>query len=250
MKIVIKIGSAVLASEKEFKVDEGVFLNIAEQIKRLKEQEHSVVVVTSGAIASCKNGRYSRALRAAIGQPRLMSLYDDVFDGYGIEICQLLFTHDDLEGKRYQYTRDLLFECLENGVIPIINANDAVSSEELDALKQYADNDVLAQRVALLIGADMVLILTDQKGLVDFDSGEVIGEVSDENGLDGVLKFLVSDRKSTLGQGGMASKIKVAQSLRFNNIEVRILPGKQENAIIDSLSGHKIGTIFKLKKRP
>lgn len=249
MRIVIKIGSAVFIDSKDMKIDKEVFLDIVGQIKKLKKQGHSVVVVTSGAVASCGNKKYSRALNSAIGQPRLMSFYGNILKNYDIEVCQLLFIHEDLEGERCRYVQKLLFECIENGIVPIINANDAVSSEELDALKQYADNDILAERVASLISADVVFILTDQKGLIDFESGKVVQEVEDWEGFD-AAKLLVKKCKSSIGRGGMASKVKVAENLCMaHSIEVRLLPGRQENAIIDSLSGKKIGTIFKAKKR-
>lgn len=251
MRIVVKIGSAVLIRPKELKMDIEILLNITEQIKKLKDTGHEVLMVTSGAVASCDNKKYSQALRAAIGQPRLMSFYTGSFSGYGIESCQLLFIHDDLTGSRRKYTKELLLEAINNKVVPIINANDGVTSEELDALKQYADNDVLTEEVASLISADLVFILTDQKGLIDFSSGEVIGEVKGWEGFDGA-KLLVQNKDKFSGQpgkGGMISKIRVAETLCMAyEIEVRVIPGRQENAILDSLAGKKIGTIFRAKK--
>ena len=139
---------------------------------------------------------------------------------------------------------------MESGVIPIVNANDAVSGEELDALKQYADNDILAERVASMIGADIVFILTNENGLMDFKNRKVVRVVEDQEGFY-KARFLVENRKSSVGRGGMMSKVKVAENLcMVHGIEVRLLPGSQEDAILDSLSGKKIGTIFKAKKRP
>lgn len=250
MRIVVKIGSAVLIRPKESKMDIEILLNITEQIKKLKDADHEVIIVTSGAVASCDNKKYSQALRAAIGQPRLMSFYTRSFSGYDIESCQLLFIHDDLTGPRRKYTKELLLEAINNKVIPIINANDSVTSEELDALKQYADNDVLTEEVASLISADIVFILTDQKGLIDFSSGEVIGEVKGWRGFDNA-KLLVQnrDKHGQPGKGGMISKVRVAETLCMAyKIEVRVIPGRQENAILDSLAGKKIGTIFRAKK--
>lgn len=252
MKMVIKIGSAVLVDSRDSKIDREVFANIIEQIVELKEQGHSVVVVTSGAVASSGNRKYSGALNAAIGQPRLMKFYDDFFGSRNVEICQLLVTYEDIESERHKHIKKLLLECIESGVVPIINANDAVSHEELDALRQYADNDVLAGKVASLIGADSVFILTDQKGLVDFKSGNVVREVEGQAEFNGA-KLLIEEYKSSVGKGGMASKIEVAENLCKLGIEVRLLPGRQEDVIIDSLSGDKEGTIFKAfkhKKRP
>lgn len=250
MKIVVKVGSAVLVDQRDSKINKEILLNIVDQIRKLERRGHSVVIVTSGAVASCGNKKYSRALKAIIGQPRLMSLYIDFFESYKIEVGQLLFTHEDLEGERCGYTQELLNEIMESGVVPIINANDAVSSEELDALKQYADNDVLAERVASMIGADIVFLLTNENGLMDFKNGKVVRLVEDWKGFY-KARFLVENCKSSVGRGGMMSKIKVAENLCMTHgIEVRLLPGRHDDAILDSLSGKKIGTIFKAKKRP
>ena len=97
MKIVIKIGSSVLAgSNNNSPINKRVLCNIVSQVAELQKAGHAVIIVTSGAVASCRR-KYSKSLRAAVGQPRLMKLYSDVFESHNIELCQLLFTHADLK---------------------------------------------------------------------------------------------------------------------------------------------------------
>lgn len=258
MKIVIKIGSAVLMKNGRRGINQKVLSNIVEQIAVLKEEaKDDVVVVTSGAVASCQEKYYSESLRAAIGQPRIMGLYSREFEEYAIQSAQLLLTHEDLEKPRCENVINLLCEALENGVVPIINANDSVSSEELNALRQFADNDVLAGEIASLIDADLLIILMKEKGLIDFEKEKVVHMVGN---LYNYKRFLKIERlakgKNRHGKGGMLSKINIARRLtcefpvsREHGIEVRLLPGRQENVILSSLAGKRIGTIFKSYKK-
>lgn len=246
MKIVIKLGSAVLVQERSGEIDKQTMLAIVGQISELMRRGHAVVLVSSGAVASCRASLFSKSLRAAIGQPKLMQLYRDYFCIFGYEPCQLLYTHEDLGGGRSAYTKKVLLEAMENGIIPVINANDSVNSQELDALKEYADNDMLAARVAMMIGADRVCILICEKGLVNYDTGEIIRTVEDIK----KVKKLVRG-KSAVGSGGMQSKLEVANILCKKGIETCLIPGKEQNAIIDALEESKeIGTKFitKVKK--
>ncbi len=224
------------------KINKRVLLNIVSQINELREMGHSVIVVTSGAVASCQNKRYSKSLRASIGQPKLINIYSIFFNIFNIEICQLLYTREDLKGARSGYTKKLLLEIIKNNIVPVINANDSVSGEELDALKEYADNDVLASRVALMIRADIVFILIQEDGLIDFSNGRIINKATDFN-----RAMRLAKSRSSLGSGGMRSKIRVAKFLNKNNIEVRLLPGYKKDAILNSLKGENIGTILRIK---
>ena len=242
MKIVIKLGSAVLV--RDGLIDRRAMVSVAGQIDELMRQGHAVVLVSSGAVASCPDERYSKSLRAAIGQPKLMRLYKDYFGIFGRETCQLLYTHEDLGGSRSVYTKKIVLEAIAQGIVPVINANDSVNSKELDALKEYADNDALAARVATMIAADRVYLLIGEQGLMDYDTGKVIHTV------DSVKKAAQLARgKSAVGSGGMQSKLAVADMLRKKGIDVWLLPGKEPAAIIDSMKGEKIGTGFLAKKK-
>lgn len=247
MKIVIKLGSAVLVKEKDGSIDRRTIVSVVEQVDELMRRGHGVVLISSGAVASCPATLYSKSLRAAIGQPKLLRLYEDYFGIFGREVCQLLYTYEDLGGARSAYTKKVLLEAIDRGVVPVINANDGVNGDELDALKEYADNDILASRVALMIGADRVYVLIGEKGLVDYDTGEVIRKV------DNIKKAMKLVRgKSAVGSGGMKSKLGVADLLCKKGIEVWLLPGKERNAIIDAFDGKMVGTecVAKKKKRP
>lgn len=239
MKIVVKVGSAVLAgSNSNFPVNKRVLCNIVSQVAELQKAGHAVIIVTSGAVASCRK-KYSKCLRAAIGQPRLMKLYSDAFESHNIELCQLLFTHADLKGKRSRYTRRLILEALKKKIVPIINANDSVASEELDALGKYADNDVLASQIVLMAKADLLFILLKEPGLLDFKKKKNVNIVYN---FDDALKLIRGKNKS--GTGGMESKVRVAKLLKSKGIETRLVPGRTKNSILNSLKGEAIGTRF------
>lgn len=239
MKIVIKIGSSVLTGRStDSPVNKKVLYGIVSQAAELLKAGHKVVIVTSGAVASCRK-KYSKSLRAAVGQPRLMKLYCDAFEARGFETCQLLFTHSDLKGERSRYTRRLISEALAKKVVPVINANDSVNNEELDALGKYADNDVLASRIALMAKADLLFILIREAGLMDFKKKKVVNVVSS---FSEALKLVQGKSKS--GTGGMESKIKVAKYLKGKGIETRLIPGRAKNSLIRSLREEIIGTKF------
>lgn len=239
MKIVIKIGSSVLTGASNHSpVNKKVLYSIVSQTARLSQAGHKPIIVTSGAVASCRK-KYSKSLRAAVGQPRLMKQYCDAFETHGLEACQLLLTHADLQGERRPYTRRLILEAFQKKVVPVINANDSVTSEELDALKEYADNDVLASQIALMAKADLLLILIREAGLMDFKRKKVVNFVSS---FPEALKL--AQGKSPSGTGGMESKIKIARFLKGKGIETRLLPGRSKNGLIRSMRGEIIGTIF------
>lgn len=239
MKIVIKIGSSVLTgSNSSSPINKKVLRDIVSQVADLQKAEHAVIIVTSGAVASCPKN-YSKSLRAAVGQPRLIKLYSDNFDLHDIESCQLLFTYADLKGEGKKYTSRLILEALNKKVVPIINANDSVNSEELDALGKYADNDVLASQIALMTKADLLFILLKEPGLVDFKNKRVVNIVSN---FDEAMKLILGKSKS--GTGGMMSKIKVAKFLKSKGIETRLIPGRAKNSIIRSIRNEIVGTKF------
>lgn len=239
-KIVIKIGSAVL--EHNGGINQGIICDIAHQIKVVKDLGYSVIIVTSGAVVSCDNKNYSDSLRAAIGQPQLMSRYVYYLEEFDIQAGQFLYTHEDLAGERKIYTKKVLLEALKNGIVPIINANDSVSHEELNALMEYSDNDILARDIALMIGAKKIFLLIDKPGLLDFE-GRVVSRVSD---FKEAKRFVSGERSGR--SGGMLSKITIAECLAEAEIETILLPGRQKNVIVEFLKSGRIGTIFKAKK--
>ena len=239
MKIVIKIGSAVL-TDRNLKIRKDVILNIANQVCELMKMGHNVLIVTSGAITSCDNKTYPENLRASIGQLKLMSIYSEFFGVFKQEIAQFLYTHQDFKGRRREYVGKTLREALKRGIVPIINANDAVTSEEIDALKEFADNDILARDIVLLIEADILFILIKEKGLINYKTKKVISELSFNQASQYVKDNIFSGKR-----GGMRSKVKIAKQLWRFGVKVKLLPGFKKDIILRSFKDKTIGTIFK-----
>ena len=176
-RVVVKIGSALLTQDGQGLNREGI-ATWAAQIARWRMQRIEAVLVTSGAVAAGMQrlGRTTRphALHelqalAAIGQMGLVQIYESAFQRHGLHTAQVLLTHDDLSNRnRYLNSRSTLRTLLDLAVIPVINENDTVATEEI----RFGDNDMLAALVANLVEADLLLILTDQAGLYDRDPRE------------------------------------------------------------------------------
>ncbi|HLA51544.1 MAG TPA: glutamate 5-kinase, partial [Thermodesulfobacteriota bacterium] len=174
-KIVVKIGSAVLAGEHDDGLDEAVFLNLARGISEIKKPGKDIILVTSGAIAigMKKMGLKKKPASipekqaiAALGQGSLIALYEKAFTPLGEKVAQMLLTHDDLGNRqRFLNARNTLSTLLGYNIIPIINENDTVAVDEI----KFGDNDHLAALVTNLIEADLLVILTDIDGLFDKD---------------------------------------------------------------------------------
>ncbi|MDP3015081.1 MAG: hypothetical protein Q8N28_01565 [bacterium] len=239
MKIVIKIGSAVL-TDRNSKIKKDVILNITNQVCKLMKIGHSVLIITSGAIASCGNKAYPENLKASIGQPKLMSIYSKFFGVFKQEIAQFLYTHQDFKDKRREYVGKTLKEALKRGIVPIINANDAVTSEEIDALKEFSDNDILARDIASLVDADILFILIKEKGLMNYKTKKVISEISFNQANQYIKDNIFSGKR-----GGMRSKVRIAKQLWRSGVKVKLLPGSKKDIILRSFENKRIGTIFK-----
>jgi glutamate 5-kinase len=173
-RIVVKVGSSILASvEKGLNYE--VFSRLTKEIADLKRQGYEIVLVSSGAIAAGmeKLGYKTRPqainqkqATAAVGQTRLMNIYENYFSRYQQMVAQVLLTHDDLSHRRrFLNARNTLLTLLELGIIPIINENDTVVVDEI----KFGDNDNLSALITNLIGADLLIILTDIEGLCDSD---------------------------------------------------------------------------------
>lgn len=250
-RIVVKVGSAILTTENG--IDQDVVDNLAKEIAFLRDSGREVILVSSGAVAAGKKKLHfkdelevsikQKQALAAIGQSQLMHDYDEAFERYGYNIAQILLTHSDLSHRtRYLNVRNTILTLFKFGVIPIINENDTVSTEEL----KFSDNDNLGALLANLIEADMFICLTDVDAL--YDSNPVthpdakaiytVREVDDK------IQAMVGHSKSLLGTGGMASKIKAAQMVAAGGASSFIGPGKQKNILEHLFSGEMIGTFF------
>ncbi|EII3057201.1 glutamate 5-kinase, partial [Vibrio vulnificus] len=249
--IVVKLGTSVLTGGT-LALDRAHMVELARQCAELKKQGHSVVVVSSGAIAAGRehlgypalpNAMASKQLLAAVGQSQLIQTWESLFALYGIKIGQMLLTRADLEDReRFLNARDTINALVENGIIPVVNENDAVATSEI----KVGDNDNLSALVGILCGADKLLLLTDQKGLYTADprkdpNAELIKEVKV---IDDTLRKIAGGSGTTLGTGGMATKLQAADIARRAGIEVIIAAGRGQNVIFDALSPVPQGTRF------
>src|SRR5512136_268181 len=173
-RIVVKVGSSILASVEKG-LHQEVFSSLAKEISALKDEGYEIVLVSSGAIAAGmeKLGYKTRPqsitqkqAAAAVGQSRLMNIYENYFSRHQQMVAQILLTHDDLSHRRrFLNARNTLLTLLELGIIPIINENDTVVVEEI----KFGDNDNLSALITNLVEADLLIILTDIDGLCDAD---------------------------------------------------------------------------------
>jgi len=254
-RIVVKVGSSILASvEKGLLYD--VFSHLTKEISDLKRQGYEIVLVSSGAIAAGmeKLGYKTRPqaitqkqATAAVGQTRLMKIYEDYFSRYQQMVAQILLTHDDLSHRRrFLNARNTLVTLLDLGIIPIINENDTVVVDEI----KFGDNDNLSALITNLIGADLLIILTDIDGLCDSDPrvnphARCIPLVEE---IDVDLEGIVGETKSEISVGGMISKIQAARKASRFGIPTVVARGNKEGVLHQILKGKEIGTLI-LPKR-
>lgn len=250
-RIVVKVGSAVLTDENG--IDATVIANIARDLSFLKKSGREVILVSSGAVAAGKRqlvleenkkiGLVEKQALAAIGQPSLMQSYVEAFEEYQQHVAQVLLTHSDLENRdSYLRVRSTLLALFRFDTIPILNENDTVAVEEL----RFGDNDTLAALIANLIDADMFICLTDVVGLytanpqTDPSAQPVytVREVTQE------IEAMAGNLKSSLGTGGMQSKIRAAKIVATGSGSSFIGPGKKDSILQHLFSGEMIGTFF------
>ena len=254
-KIVIKLGSSIVTNDGDG-LDEKCLSSLIKQISILNSQNKKVILVSSGAIAAGlrKLGvkRRPKVLSelqsaAAVGQMDLVRVYEELFSDNNLISAQILLTHSDLsDRKRYLNARSTIFNLIKNNVIPVINENDTVASEEI----RFGDNDSLAAMVANLIEADLLVLLTDQDGLFSSDprddnNAKLIRHsyVDDKN-----LDDLASGTKSTIGTGGMATKILAARRAALSGAHTIIASGKRNNILVDLSNDEDIGTFLQSRE--
>jgi glutamate 5-kinase len=235
-RIVVKIGSRSIAGTDTLVAD------LARQVSSLDGPKRSFVIVTSGAIAlgSARLGYRRRPKEmpklqaaAAAGQSVLMQRYSEAFGAVSRVAAQVLLTHADLaDRERVNNARQALAALLEAGAVPVINENDTVSTDEI----RFGDNDQLAAMVTPLVGADLLLLLTDVAGVLD-ESGERIPVMSD-------AAKIASIKSAGPGTGGMASKMDAARKASRSGASVVIAPTLHPNVIADVIAGRDVGTLF------
>jgi glutamate 5-kinase len=254
-RIVIKVGSAVLTSGDCMNLE--VIDNIAKEISYLHSSGREVILVSSGAVAAGRKkiafterdiSLQEKQALAAVGQSHLMHIYDSAFLKYNKNIAQALLTHADLAHReRYINFKNTIFTLLKMGVIPIINENDTVATEEL----QFGDNDNLGALVTNLIEGDMFICLTDvdclytANPLTDSMAKPVytVAEVTED------IERMAGHSKSALGTGGMRSKIIAAKKVAAGGGASFIGPGRMPGILRNLFSGEMVGTFFLPQRR-
>ncbi|HSH05033.1 MAG TPA: glutamate 5-kinase [Anaerolineae bacterium] len=250
-RIVIKLGTSVLTGGTPY-IDQPHMVSLVRQCAELHQQGHEIIICTSGAIAvgrarlnfpNLPPNITSKQMLAAVGQSRLMLIWERFFDIYGLHVGQLLLTRADMDARgRFLNARDAIRSLLEHNIIPIINENDAVATEEI----KVGDNDNLSALVAILAEADLLLLLTDQPGLFTADprtnpDADLIPEV---HTIDDTLRQLAGGSVTGLGVGGMATKLQAADVARRAGTDVIIAAGSAPNVITRLAQGDRIGTRF------
>lgn len=248
-KLVLKIGTSTLTGGTRL-ISRGKIEDIGRQILALRD-EYDIVLVSSGAIAAAKQyinikdaGKpvESKQAMAAIGQPLLMRTYNEVFGDFGIQTAQCLMTYRDFENETSrQNTLNTITELLKYNYLPIINENDTTAVEEII----LGDNDHLSALVAVLIRADLLVLVSDIDGLFDKNphlhaDAKLIAEVRNIDD----ARLLVEERDSGLGTGGMNSKLEAAMTCQKEGIETWIVGGGRNNFLSDAFVGESRFTKF------
>ena len=251
-KIVVKVGTRVL-TDPQGKLDLERIGSLAEQLTSIAESGRQVVLVSSGAVGAGMNrlGMNSRPADvatlqaiAAVGQTDLMQTYQRLFNEHGRIAAQVLLTANELDDRvSYLNVRNTLLELLELNVIPVVNENDTVSVDELQTT--FGDNDQLAGLVTNLLGAQLLIILSDVDGLYtgcpDAEDSELVSTVTS---LNSTIAGYVQESSGGLGTGGMGSKLNAVRMVTSAGENAVIANGREQNVLTRVLAGETVGTLF------
>ena len=254
-RIVVKAGTSALTSEAG--LDAEMMADLVRQLCQIRDAYGEVLLVTSGAIAAGRSTLglitkdvgsdiSSRQVFAAVGQSRLMHTYQEMFAKHGAQIAQTLLTIPDLSNRQsYLNVGNTLQRLLELRVVPVVNENDVVAVDEIGEV--FGDNDRLSALVANLVGADLLLILTDTEGLYSADprnnpDATLITEV---DRVDAGIESLAGEELHPWARGGMATKLEAAKLVTTSGIPMVMCNSKADNAVLRAVRGESIGTFFK-----
>lgn len=256
-RFVIKVGSALVTNNGEG-LDLAAISEWARQIAELRSTGKEVVLVSSGAIA-CGMQRLGWQKRphavhelqaaAAVGQMGLAQVYESAFAQYGLHTAQVLLTHDDLaDRKRYLNARSTLSTLLQLGVVPIINENDTVVTDEI----KFGDNDTLGALVANLVEADCLIILTDQDGLFTADPRKDANAslISEARAGDPALEAMAGGAGTQYGRGGMITKVIAAKRAARSGAHTVIASGREPDVMPRLARGEAAGTLLTSETAP
>ena len=248
-RIVVKFGTGVLTDSRK-QPDLAQLGQLVAQISEQRKAGKEVVIVTSGAVGAGM-GALGFAKRptelsqlqacAAVGQSRLMSLYEKLFSTHDLHVAQVLLTHEDLEHhERHLNARNTLVTLLAHGVIPIINENDAISFTEI----KFGDNDKLSALVASLLPADLLVILTTVDGVIENFGKADPKTIPIIEHIDSDLEKIAGGTTSETAVGGMKSKIEAAKIVVRSGIPLVIASGKKKHMLARVMAGEEEGTLF------
>jgi glutamate 5-kinase len=254
-KIVVKIGSSSLTNGTK-QLCRPHMVELVRQLCHLHAIGHDVVLVSSGAIASGREllSLESKAsclptkqMMASIGQVKLMHTWSELFNIYGVMIGQILLTREDIsDAKRAENAKNTFQTLLAHRIIPIVNENDSVATEEI----RFGDNDTLSALVAQLVAAHHLILLTDQDGLYTADprfhgDAKLIESIEK---IDEMIKTCAGNSSNPhgIGTGGMATKVEAARIATQTGTVVTIASAKEPNVLIELIAGKKIGTTFQI----
>ncbi|HEX8310838.1 MAG TPA: glutamate 5-kinase [Chthoniobacteraceae bacterium] len=246
MRIVLKFGSGILANPQGTTLDQPQIERLVAEVSAQVKSGHECIVVSSGAVAAGlgvlglqerPEDLSARQACAAVGQSKLMQQYATAFASHELNVAQLLLTHGDLDSRtRYQNVRNTL-ACLfvRRCVVPIINENDSVAVEEL----KFGDNDRLSAEVAMLAGADLLILLTSVDGLLD-ENGRTVPLVEDFEQASGLAR----QEKGRFSVGGMVSKLQAVKLAVGAGVPTVIASGRLAAQIPAIIAGEAVGTRF------
>ncbi len=250
-RIVVKVGTSTLTAGSK-KLNAAQMVDLARQCAALHAQKVQVILVSSGAMAAGREelgyptlpkGVPAKQMLAAVGQPRLMAMYEQFFAIYKLHVAQVLLTRADLTDRHgYLNARSTFEALLDQGIIPIVNENDTIATDEI----RFGDNDNLSAQVANLTEADLLILLTDQEGLYTADpradkSAQLIREVSPAPFSDALWQA-AGGTEDGLGTGGMVTKLQAADLARHGGTAVLIARGSTENVLQRLINGEALGT--------
>ncbi len=256
-RLVVKIGSGLVTNQGQG-LDHAALARWVGQIAELRKLGREVVVVSSGAIAEGMqrlgwkqrpSAVHKLQAAAAVGQMGLIEAYESCFREHALLTSQILLTHEDMaDRKRYLNARSTLRTLLDLGVIPIINENDTVATDEI----RLGDNDTLAALVTNLVEADVLVILTDQNGLYSSDPRKEAAAtlIREARAGDPELEKIAGGAGSPIGLGGMLTKVLAAKRAARSGAHTVIASGHEDNVLVRLARGENIGTLLKAATQP
>jgi glutamate 5-kinase len=248
-RIVIKFGTGILTRKTAASLNPAQFRRLTTEVAELVQEGHQCLLVSSGAVGAGlmllkmetrPTDLPSIQACAAVGQSRLMRLYESLFHRHGLHVAQLLLSHQDIDSRsRYQNARNTVERLLRfRNVVPIINENDSVAVEEL----RFGDNDRLSAEVAILAKADLLIILTSVSGLLD-ETNQLVGKVMDID----AVSHMANDETGFYSTGGMQTKLQAVKMAGQSGIPGFIASGLEPGVLRAIMAGQTVGTYFPVK---